>query len=148
MKTMINAEINLSEFKGMLKVVHTQRTNEQPHPFCVTGKAIKRYAIDFTVPCGMRVNTDTGAWATKRITKDGITGTCGLSFKEHTYDVQVAIELLQDVPAKKLEDSLSQEGEMKRIFDNFKIKSISWVGKLIHFHILKFCLRGNGRLSN
>lgn len=137
MKSMINADINLSSFKGMLRVVHTQRVNEKPHPFCITGKHIKRFHLDTSAgPCGMRTNEETGEWASKRDNKKGITSVCKLSFEEHTYEVMILFELLQDVSAKKLETALGKGKEMKCIFDTFKIKGFQFIKTEPQYHIV------------
>ena len=138
MKDKINEAIALTKFKGVLTVVHTQVTDEKPHPFCIGPKHIKRYHMDFHAgPCVMRVNpNDPTKYSNKRVNKEGITGTCGLSFEEHTFKVQVLFQLHQDLKAQELEDALQQGMEMKSLFDKFFIQGFAFIKTEPQFNLI------------
>lgn len=112
-----------------MKVAAHQKVNEKPHPFCVTSKHVKRYHIDVHAgPCGMRTHaTDPNKWDNKRNTKEGITEFCGLSYEEHTYEVILFMELLEDIDAKLLNDALEKGGELDKFFQEHFIKGFGFI---------------------
>lgn len=94
-------------------------TKWSPHPFCVGSQHIKRYALDTTKPCAMRINEETGEWSNKRNTKKGITGHCGLSHEEHIPSVYVPFQVetqLTDKELKHLNDLLKPDAELDKVF--------------------------------
>jgi len=109
---------------GIFEVINTIKVDEQPHPFCITGKHIKRYHLDVEAgPCGMRVNPLTKEWSNKRETKKGIIDTCGLSYKEHTYKVLILLvmKVLAEEGFPILEKSLNEDGFLTKIFKEHNI---------------------------
>ena len=126
----LNHLLQDTSVKDILNVLDIIKVNEQPHPFCVTGKHIKRYAIDTSAgPCGMRINPLTKEWSNKRETKKGIIDTCSLTFEQHTYELLVLFEI-KEIDLQTLEDSLREEtGDLKKIFVEYNIVGFNLVTK-------------------
>ena len=129
----LNHLIDDTPLKGLFRVLDTMKINEKPHPFCVTGKHIKKYYLDTSAgPCGMRINPLTKEWSNKRETKKGIIDTCSLSFEEHTYEIMLIILIQSDIETtlKELEYSLEEnKGYLDKIFKEHKITGFNLVEK-------------------
>lgn len=126
-KDEINRKLIGTPLEKFIKIVATQKVDEKPHPFCITGKHIKRYYLDvYAGTCGMRVNPTTGEWSNKRDSKKGIINTCKLPFDQHTYNIILLIIWIRNEKLQLLEDSLAENAYLDVIFKEYKIKGFAF----------------------